>query len=85
MCKTDTVNDALKNAGFEIIETRDMALDSNPRGITWYQPLTPSWNVFTQRFQFNWLGMQLTKAVLWLMELVRLSDFAPPCYTLSTR
>lgn len=68
----DEVNAALKSSGFEILETRDVALDPNPGGISWYQPLTPSWNIFTQRFQFNWLGMRLTKAMLWVLELVSL-------------
>ena len=62
---------ALKAAGFDILEARDAALDPNPGGIPWFQPLTPSWNVLTQRFQFTWLGMRITKAALWVMELVR--------------
>lgn len=65
------VDSALKKSGFEVLETRDAALDPNPGGIPWYQPLTPSWNVFTQRFQFTWLGMRLTKAALYVMEMVR--------------
>ncbi|CAM9660749.1 unnamed protein product, partial [Ectocarpus sp. 12 AP-2014] len=67
------VDSALKASGFEILETRDAALDPNPGGIPWYQPLTPSWNVFTQRFQFNWLGMRLTKAALYVMEMFYLA------------
>lgn len=70
------VDSALKASGFEILETRDAALDPNPGGIPWYQPLTPSWNVFTQRFQFNWLGMRLTKAALYVMEMVRADVWA---------
>lgn len=73
MCRPDIVMKALKASNFDVVEARDMALDSNPGGISWFQPLTPSWNVFTQRFQFNWLGLRLTKAMLWIMELVRLS------------
>lgn len=65
------VDKALVASGFELVETRDAALDPNPGGIPWYQPLTPSWNVFTQRFQFNWLGLRLTKAALYVMEMVR--------------
>ena len=64
------VDSALEAAGFDILETRDAALDPNPGGIPWFQPLTPSWNVLTQRFQFTWLGMRITKAALWVMELV---------------
>lgn len=67
------VDSALKAAGFDILEARDAALDPNPGGIPWFQPLTPSWNVLTQRFQFTWLGMRITKAALWVMELVKLA------------
>lgn len=42
--------------GFEIVETRDVALSAQELqqqggGQTWYLPLTPSYNVFSQRFQ----------------------------------
>ena len=40
---TTTCDDALKTAGFEIIETRDAALDPNPGGEAWYKILTPSY------------------------------------------
>ena len=36
-------------------------------------PLMPSWNPFTQRFQFNWLGLCLTKYSLMLMECLRIA------------
>lgn len=64
---------ALKEAGFDIIETRDMALDANPGGIPWYQPLTPSYNILTQRFQFTPIGHYLTKAALRALEFLRLA------------
>lgn len=71
MITPEAVDKALVASGFEMVETRDAALDPNPGGIPWFQPLTPSWNVFTQRFQFNWLGLRLTKAALYVMEMVR--------------
>ena len=46
--------------GFEVLESRDVALDSLPGDISWYTPLTPSWNIFTQRFQFTGIGKWLT-------------------------
>lgn len=82
MIGPQAVDKAIAASGFEIIETRDAALDPNPGGIPWYQPLTPSWNVFTQRFQFNWLGMRLTKAALYVMEMVR-GRFTLLCVTLT--
>lgn len=85
---------ALKKAGFEIIEERDLVNDeyggwqepgtgeyatsSSARrasrgGKPWMLPLMASWNPFTQRFQFNWLGLRLTKYTLKAMELLRLA------------
>mmetsp|Transcript_29399 Transcript_29399/g.62439 ORF Transcript_29399/g.62439 Transcript_29399/m.62439 type:complete len:471 (+) Transcript_29399:191-1603(+) len=42
-------------------------------GKPWMLPLMPSWNPFTQRFQFNWLGLGLTKYGLKVMEFVGLA------------
>lgn len=53
MARPQEVVAALKEVGFEVLHTRDMALDSNPGGEPWYLPLTPSWKVWTQRFQFT--------------------------------
>ena len=73
MCHTSAVDKAIKKAGFELLESRDVALDENPGGITWYQPLTPSWNVLSQRFQFTGFGMWLTTNLLWVLEKCRLA------------
>ncbi|CAM9565409.1 unnamed protein product, partial [Chrysoparadoxa australica] len=73
MCKPVEVNKALKESGFEIVETRDMALDENPGGKPWYHPLTPAYNVFSQRFQFTSIGMFITRRALWVLELLRLA------------
>ena len=43
-----------------MLESRDVAMDSLPGDIAWYTPLTPSWNIFTQRFQFTGIGKWLT-------------------------
>lgn len=42
-------------------------------GKPWMLPLMPSWNPFTQRFQFNWFGLRLTKYSLKVMEFLRLA------------
>ncbi|CAE7772228.1 Smt1-1, partial [Symbiodinium microadriaticum] len=42
---------ALRDVGFEVIEARDMALDSTFGGDPWWLPLHPSNNPFTFRFQ----------------------------------
>lgn len=38
-----------------------------------YHPLTPSYNLFSQRFQFTAIGMHLTTTMLKLLECVRLA------------
>ncbi len=60
---------------FEIIHSRDMARDAN-QASSWYVPMTPSWNPFTQRFQFNFLGMFLTK---WGLKLCEVSTHSMWC------
>ena len=42
-------------------------------GKPWMLPLMPSWNPFTQRFQFNCVGLLLTKYSLKVMEFLRLA------------
>eukprot|EP00571_Detonula_confervacea_P014765 CAMPEP_0172298884 /NCGR_PEP_ID=MMETSP1058-20130122/1330_1 /TAXON_ID=83371 /ORGANISM="Detonula confervacea, Strain CCMP 353" /LENGTH=467 /DNA_ID=CAMNT_0013008179 /DNA_START=18 /DNA_END=1421 /DNA_ORIENTATION=+ len=85
---------ALKKAGFEILEERDLVNDEyggwqvaatgeystskeackhRRGGKPWMLPLMPSWNPFTQRFQFNWFGLRLTKYSLKVMEFLRLA------------
>ena len=85
---------SLKEAGFEILEERDLVLDEyggwqDPKtgeyslskearkhyrgGKPWMLPLMPSWNPFTQRFQFNWFGLRLTTYSLKILEFLRLA------------
>jgi len=53
--------------------TNDVARKCYRGGKPWMLPLMPSWNPFTQRFQFNWLGLCLTKYSLMLMECLRIA------------
>lgn len=53
MARPQEVVAALTDVGFEVLHTRDMALDTNLHGEPWYLPLMPSWKVWTQRFQFT--------------------------------
>jgi sterol 24-C-methyltransferase len=73
MCKPAAVVAALKSVGFEIIETRDVALDVNSKGLPWYLPLTPSYNILSQRFQFTPVGHYLTRVALRFLEFIRLA------------
>ena len=71
---TSVCSNAMKEAGFELLETRDMALDDyGPNGDPWHLPLLPSWNPLSQRFQFNWLGYRLTNFMLQVLEFVWLA------------
>lgn len=65
--------DAFKQAGFEVLHERDLLDDVVLNGKDWSEPLQPSWNPFTQRFQFNWFGRFLTKYGLKLLELLFLA------------
>lgn len=49
------------------------ALEVDPAGQRWYIHLTPSWNIFSQRFQFTDFGMNLTTNILWFMEKIHLA------------
>mmetsp|Transcript_20877 Transcript_20877/g.20995 ORF Transcript_20877/g.20995 Transcript_20877/m.20995 type:complete len:414 (-) Transcript_20877:86-1327(-) len=61
---------ALKSVGFEMIESRDMALDALYGGEPWWLPLHPSYNPFTFRFQLSPLGMMITRNILYLCEAI---------------
>jgi len=64
---TTTCDEALKAVGFEMLESRDAALDANPGGEAWYTILSPShFNLF--RLQFTWIGTFVMNIVLTLME-----------------
>ena len=61
--------DALKAVGFEVVEARDMALDTlYGSGSPWWLPLHPSWNPLSFRFQLSPIGKWITRNLLWLME-----------------
>jgi sterol 24-C-methyltransferase len=49
-----------------------MALDNTFGGQPWWVALYPSWNPLKFQFQMNPVGMGLTRAALWVLELIRL-------------
>mmetsp|Transcript_20113 Transcript_20113/g.64781 ORF Transcript_20113/g.64781 Transcript_20113/m.64781 type:complete len:375 (-) Transcript_20113:488-1612(-) len=72
---TSVCTEALKKAGFDVLETRDCATDGDlgDTGEPWYTPLTPSWNPFLQpRFQMNGLMLVLLPRLLKVAELLNL-------------
>jgi len=61
------VDKALKDVGFEMLHSRDMALD--PLQIEpWYLPMCPGWNPFSQRFQLTWFGKLMMNSLLSFFE-----------------
>lgn len=58
---------AMQEAGFEIIHEKDLMEVEQVQ--PWQTPLLPSWNPFSQRFQFNWLGAIITNIAIATMEL----------------
>ncbi len=76
ICHTSVCLEAMKEAGFEILDERDVAEEDYGAahgGKPWMLPLLPSWNPFTQRFQFNWFGKAATKYMLILLEFLYLA------------
>ncbi|KAL7532734.1 hypothetical protein ACHAXR_004811 [Thalassiosira sp. AJA248-18] len=72
----DCVND--EYGGWQAPATGEYSTSKDARkryrgGKPWMLPLMPSWNPFTQRFQFNWFGLRLTKYSLKVMEFLRLA------------
>lgn len=68
---------ALKNVGFEIIESADLA---DPMGVEadalepWYQPLIGSYNIFdTTQFGRSTLGRTVTDTLVWWLETFRVA------------
>jgi len=60
--------DAMLAAGFEIVDARDLALESE---IPWYEPLSGKWS-FTG-FRHTRIGRYLTHQMVWGMETVGLA------------
>lgn len=76
ICHTSVCLEAMKKAGFEILNEEDLAEEefgAARGGKAWMTPLLPSWNPFTQRFQFNWLGQMLVKYSLKMLEFCYLA------------
>jgi len=69
ICYTWQCDEALKKVGFEVVESRDAALDDNPNGEAWYKILTPSYTS-PFRLQFTSWGTFLMNRVLNGMEMV---------------
>jgi len=71
---THTVDDALKDVGFHMIDSYDLIARGPKTDIPWYDPLNFKWYP-PQNWQFSRLGNFLSHAMLRTFEIVRL---APP-------
>lgn len=63
------IDDALRQVGFELLETHDMLADAQP-GIPWYEPLTGGGLSFAS-VRSSTGGRWLTHSTLWLLENLR--------------
>ncbi len=66
-----TVNDALRTVGFEVLETRDLSVQTGP-SIPWYQPLVGSGISFAS-FRSSRVGRFVTHNTLRALETLRLA------------
>ena len=67
----DTVRRALVGAGFEVLETRDLAIQSGP-SIPWYQPLVGS-GLSLASFRSSRLGRKVTSVMVRTLETLRIA------------
>merc|ERR1711972_566718 len=71
---TSVCTQAFKEAGFELIEARDVMVNGNDHGgEAWYVPLTASWNPTKwPRFQFNPVMFRAVPLILQGLEFMGL-------------
>ena len=65
-----TIDSALRSVGFEVLETRDLAIQSGP-SIPWYQPLVGSGISFTS-FRSSRIGRWVTHSTLRVLEALHI-------------
>ena len=66
-----TIDDALRSVGFEVLETRDLAIQAGP-SIPWYQPLVGAGLSFAS-FRSTRVGRFVTHNVLTVLEALRMA------------
>ena len=67
----ETVDDALREVGFEVLRTKDLAVQSGP-SIPWYQPLLGSGPSFAS-FRSSMIGRWVTHNSLRALEALRIA------------
>ena len=66
-----TIDDALRSVGFEVLETRDLAEQTGP-SIPWYQPLVGS-GISLASFRSSRIGRWVTNNTLKALEALRIA------------
>ena len=61
---------AVQDAGFEVLDARDLAHSSE---VPWYQPIDPNRPLTLEQFKTTWLGRNITHYAVWLLELLRVA------------
>ena len=64
---------ALLFAGFDVVTATDLAVSVAGPVQPWMTPLQLSWNVLSQRFQFNCVWALMVNAAIYTLETVRLA------------
>ncbi|MCE2529742.1 MAG: hypothetical protein J4G11_07725 [Acidimicrobiia bacterium] len=66
-----TVDDALRTVGFEVLETMDLSVQAGP-STPWYQPLVGS-GLSLASFRSSRIGRSVTRNTLRLLEALRIA------------
>ena len=66
-----TIDDALRSVGFEVLETADLSVQAGP-SIPWYQPLVGT-GLSLASFRSSRIGRRFTHIALRLMEVLRIA------------
>jgi len=72
LIKPGEILDAMKRAGFEVLETRDYGLTNTDYEIPWYDSLDGRyWSIAS--FKHTPLGMWLTNKMVWTLETLKIA------------
>jgi len=72
LTSTQSVDDSLKSVGFELVQTRDVALDNDPKGWPWYEAMSSKWYKPWRWLVFSSFGFWICIQFLLLLEALRI-------------
>jgi len=72
LIKPDEVIDAMKRAGFEIVEHKDMGIVNHDYEKPWYSSLEGNYTTFSG-FKHTPVGFMITHKMVWLMESLKIA------------